>query len=271
MTEQTIFLAALDIADPAERAAYLGKACAGDAALRQQVEALLVAHERPGAFLDVPACEQVAACPPPPDPGTVAVEANAEGAAMVAERGDRHDSGETQGEPRGDDEENALDFLEPPTRPGALGRLGHYEVLEVLGKGGFGIVLKAFDEMLHRVVAIKVLAPRMASTSPARERFLREARAAAAHPPRKRRGYPRRRGAADPLPGHGVHRGGDLATKARSRRAARGAGGAADRASGFPRAGGGARHGAVSPRHQAQQHPARRRSRAAGQDHRLWS
>src|SRR5262249_37266779 len=45
---------------------------------------------------------------------------------------------------------------------------------------GFGIVLKAFDEMLHRVVAIKVMAPRLATTSPARKRFLREARASAA-------------------------------------------------------------------------------------------
>src|SRR6266571_819926 len=98
MTEQTIFLAALEIADPAERVAYLGKACAGDAMLRQQVEALLAAHDRPGAFLDVPACEQMAACPPPPDYGTLALEANAEGAAIVAERDDRHEPDETQGE-----------------------------------------------------------------------------------------------------------------------------------------------------------------------------
>src|SRR5262245_50918615 len=180
MTEQTIFVAALEIADPAERAAYLGQACAGDAALRQQVEALLAAHERPGAFLDVPACEQMAACPTPPHHGTAALGSNAEGAAVVAKRDARHDPDPTQGEPHGDDEEVALGFLQPPTRPGALGRLGHYEVLEVLGRGGFGIVLKAFDDMLHRVVAIKVMAPRLASTSPARKRFTREARASAA-------------------------------------------------------------------------------------------
>src|SRR5262249_596679 len=71
-----------------------------------------------------------------------------------------------------------LDFLQPTTRPGALGRLGHYEVLEVLGRGGFGIVVRAFDETLHRVVAIKVLSPQLATTSPPRKRFLREARAA---------------------------------------------------------------------------------------------
>ena len=46
--------------------------------------------------------------------------------------------------------------------------------------GGFGIVFKAFDENLHRLVAIKVMNPQMAATSPPRKRFLREARSAAA-------------------------------------------------------------------------------------------
>ena len=41
MTERTIFLAALDIDDPAERAAYVDRTCGHDAALRHQVEALL--------------------------------------------------------------------------------------------------------------------------------------------------------------------------------------------------------------------------------------
>src|SRR4029077_11179695 len=70
-------------------------------------------------------------------------------------------------------------FLAPPRRPDSLGRIGHYEVLEVLGRGGFGIVFRAFDDALQRVVAVKVLAPQMAATSPARKRFLREARASA--------------------------------------------------------------------------------------------
>src|SRR5437870_4054567 len=58
-------------------------------------------------------------------------------------------------------DENLL-FLQPSSKPGSLGRLDKYEILAVLGKGGFGIVLKAFDESLHRVVAIKVLSPQMA-------------------------------------------------------------------------------------------------------------
>ena len=41
-----------------------------------------------------------------------------------------------------------------PLQPGS--RLGHYEVREVIGRGGCGIVFKAFDERLERTVAIKV-------------------------------------------------------------------------------------------------------------------
>jgi hypothetical protein len=77
------------------------------------------------------------------------------------------------------DQDADLGFLQPPGRSDSLGRLGHYEVLDVLGRGGFGIVFRAFDARLERVVAIKVLSPEMASTSPARKRFLREARAGA--------------------------------------------------------------------------------------------
>jgi serine/threonine-protein kinase len=73
-----------------------------------------------------------------------------------------------------------LDFLKPSDYPGALGRLGSYEVLEVLGRGGWGVVLKAFDPSLHRPVAIKVLAEGYATNGTARKRFAREARAAAA-------------------------------------------------------------------------------------------
>jgi serine/threonine-protein kinase len=73
-----------------------------------------------------------------------------------------------------------LEFLLPSDQPGSLGRLGNYEVLEVLGRGGFGVVLKAFDPGLHRPVAIKVLAAEYAARGAARKRFAREARAAAA-------------------------------------------------------------------------------------------
>jgi hypothetical protein len=73
-----------------------------------------------------------------------------------------------------------LGFLRPSDKPGQLGRLERYEVLEEIGRGGMGVVLKAFDPSLHRMVAIKVLAPQLASSGVARKRFLREAKAAAA-------------------------------------------------------------------------------------------
>ena len=65
-----------------------------------------------------------------------------------------------------------------------LGRMGGYEVSGVVGSGGMGVVLKAVDRSLDRVVAIKVLAPHLAATGAARKRFAREAKAAAAvlHP-----------------------------------------------------------------------------------------
>jgi serine/threonine-protein kinase len=72
------------------------------------------------------------------------------------------------------------DFLSPSKETGHLGRLGHYEILEVVGRGGMGVVLKALDETLHRVVAIKILSPHLASNATARRRFTREAQAAAA-------------------------------------------------------------------------------------------
>jgi serine/threonine protein kinase/multidrug resistance efflux pump len=76
--------------------------------------------------------------------------------------------------------EEFLGFLDPAESAGDLGKLGPYRVLAVLGNGGMGIVLKAFDPALHRAVAIKVLAPQLAASGSARQRFAREARAAAA-------------------------------------------------------------------------------------------
>lgn len=81
-------------------------------------------------------------------------------------------------------ESMARQLLSPPTHPEMLGRLGRYEVERLIGSGGMGVVFKAFDTELNRPVAIKLMAPYLASSGPARKRFAREARAAAAvvHP-----------------------------------------------------------------------------------------
>ena len=76
--------------------------------------------------------------------------------------------------------QGVLNLLAPTDDPHKLGRLGTYEIAGVIGCGGMGVVLKGFDASLNRFVAIKVLAPHLASSGAARRRFAREAKAAAA-------------------------------------------------------------------------------------------
>ena len=77
-------------------------------------------------------------------------------------------------------EPQSFDFLSPPSHPEMLGRLGRYEIERQVGAGGMGVVLKGFDRELNRPVAVKVLARHLAHSGAARQRFAREARAAAA-------------------------------------------------------------------------------------------
>ena len=71
-------------------------------------------------------------------------------------------------------------ILAPSDDEHMLGRLGPYEITGIIGSGGMGIVLKGHDRALDRFVAIKLLSPHLASSGAARQRFLREAKAAAA-------------------------------------------------------------------------------------------
>src|SRR5262245_66030133 len=133
------FLAALEKPTHEERPAFLSVVCEGDEELRHRAEELLRAHDEPGGL-----------------PGVPDREAPPEGASDTVD----------------------LSFLASSAEPGSLGRLDHYEVLEIVGKGGMGVVLRARDTKLLRVVAIKALA----ASGTARKRVAREPRAAAAGP-----------------------------------------------------------------------------------------
>jgi serine/threonine protein kinase/WD40 repeat protein len=175
---QAAFLAALEAADSLERVAILDRECGTDPEMRRRVEALLRAHGEPASILDRPAVTPLTGgLAGPCAAGLRTTPAGREGGSTATS-----DGGSGAGREPSKETDGAcwLGFLSPPTRPGALGRIGHYEALEVLGRGGFGIVLRAFDDVLQRVVAVKVMAPELAATSPARKRFLREARSSAA-------------------------------------------------------------------------------------------
>ncbi len=166
MTDETIFAVALEKPDATARSAYLDSACT-DPEQRKRIEGLLAALEKADGFLEKPA-----AAVSETDFASTRLFPSAEAGADDTTRLHGADDDEDTGD--------ALGFLSPAERPDSLGRIGHYEVLEMLGRGGFGIVFRAFDEKLQRVVAVKVLMPSIAATSPARKRFLREARAAGA-------------------------------------------------------------------------------------------
>jgi len=164
---RTVFARAQEFDAPGDRQAYLDEVCSGNPELRREVESLLRTLNPTSDFRARPSGAEPVAAPDVPSDTTQNIDpmpspAAAEGGktAALASRN--------------------LDFMQPSRKPGALGKFLHYEVLEVLGQGGFGIVLKAFDEKLHRMVAIKVLGPQLVDNATARKRFVREARAAAA-------------------------------------------------------------------------------------------
>jgi serine/threonine protein kinase len=122
-----LFLKALELGSPGERQDYLDGACAGDAALRAEVEALLEANSRAGSFLASPAAGH-----PLPQGGE---EEAVRGVATV----DAPSAGE---------------------RPGVA--IGPYKLLEQIGEGGFGVVYMAEQQQpVRRKVALKVLKPGM--------------------------------------------------------------------------------------------------------------
>ena len=117
--ERAVFLAALQ-RSPAERAAFLEAACAGDAVLRQRIETLLRERESLDRFLETPALDGVLPAGASAAPATTGLLAAV------------------------------------PERPGD--RIGRYKLLQKIGEGGCGIVYMAEqEEPVRRRVALKVI------------------------------------------------------------------------------------------------------------------
>ncbi len=152
MDEQSVFLAALERTTPSDRDAFLHEACGTDVALRERLESMLRCHETAANHFDRSPLK------------------------FFQDQQPTFDCPDLK--------KLLREILTPSDEPGCLGTLQQYQVQEVIGSGAMGVVLKAYEPSLSRMVAIKILGQSQSANPLAKKRFLREAKSAAAviHP-----------------------------------------------------------------------------------------
>ena len=156
MDEQSIFVQAVAIADAAARRRFVRLACRQDAQLEEQVEQLLRLHDNAGSFLKDPLDTALRMTLP------MREATHIETAETLCERG-----------------HGWQNHFDPPGEPGTLGRVGKYDILSLVAQGGMGVVYRARQVSLRRIVALKMIRDPGLSTPQAVRRLRNEADAAA--------------------------------------------------------------------------------------------
>src|SRR5262245_16092438 len=169
---KSLFLEASELADPAERAAYLERECGADAELRQRVVALLAADDGGGRSVEGDAAGTSELTSPETQEATATVDAETRLPSELATAEDRSDGA--------DFTIASAPGVDRPGRSG-VGQViaGRYTLREVLGEGGMGTVYRAGQVApVKRQVALKLIKVGMDSRA-ARARFDAERQALA--------------------------------------------------------------------------------------------
>jgi eukaryotic-like serine/threonine-protein kinase len=163
MNERDIFIAALQITDPAARDVFLTAACA-EPGQKERLKALLEAEQGLGSFLEVPAA--AADLRPVEEPGRADPDRPRQDAPDVRARNDallpiRHKSGEPL---KHADPTPSATWDSPDPLEAAGTTIGPYKLLQQIGEGGMGTVYMAEQtEPVRRRVALKIIKPGMDS------------------------------------------------------------------------------------------------------------